>query len=370
MTREETTPFETIAASGEERLILLCDHAGNAFPEGYGTLGLPAGQLARHIAYDIGAASVTRGLARRLGAAAVLTRYSRLLIDPNRGEDDPTLVMRLSDGAIVPGNRTVDATEIDRRVRLYHRPYHEEIARQIDDRLARGIVPILFSIHSFTDNWKGVPRSWHAAILWDRDPRLARPLIDMLKREGDLTVGDNEPYHGALKGDCMHRHGTVRGLAHAIIEIRQDLIGDAAGEEGWTERLSAILQAILDDPALTGPMAKVRHYGSWSDGAGGTEQAGEDASALEAAAFRRLVTHLQTRSDVQNIDLMNLAGFCRNCLARWYEEAAAGDGHPIGKEAARERIYGMPYEDWRRLHQSEASAEKKAAFEKAVKAHG
>src|SRR5262245_17984711 len=145
--------YSILPGRSDRGLIVLCDHAGNDLPEEYGTLGLPAGQLQRHIAYDIGAAPIARALSAALGAPAVMTRYSRLLIDPNRGVDDPTLIMRISDGAVIPGNRRVDACERSRRIDLFYRPYHEAIRRVIDQCLASGVAPALLSIHSFTESW-------------------------------------------------------------------------------------------------------------------------------------------------------------------------------------------------------------------------
>ncbi len=237
--------FEVVGGAADAGVIVICDHAANALPGGYDTLGLPHRELARHIAYDIGAAALTRAVARGLDAPALLTHYSRLLIDPNRGEDDPTLIMRLSDGAIVPGNRDIDSGERSRRIARYYRPYHDAIDRTIDACLATGLPPVLISVHSFTESWKDVARPWHVGILWDRDDRLARLLLDALYREGDLIVGDNEPYRGNLRGDTMWQHGTMRGLAHAIIEVRQDLIRDQAGQDAWGERLLRIVSAIL-----------------------------------------------------------------------------------------------------------------------------
>ena len=192
-------------------LIVLCDHAGNAIPPEYGTLGLPAAQLQRHIAYDIGVAPIVRALAAAFAAPAVMTRYSRLLIDPNRGRDDPTLIMRLSDGAVIPGNRKLDAAERDKRMRLYYEPYHRAIAAVIDQCLATGVAPVLLSIHSFTESWKESTRPWHVGVLWGPDGRLAKPLLDGFYAEGDLIVGDNEPYAGQLEGDCLWQHGAQRG---------------------------------------------------------------------------------------------------------------------------------------------------------------
>jgi predicted N-formylglutamate amidohydrolase len=194
-----------------------------------------------------------------------MTRYSRLLIDCNRGTDDPTLIMRLSDGAVVPGNRAVDRQERERRIRLYYEPYHRRVASVIGRCLASGRTPVLASIHSYTDRWKGAARPWHAGILWDRDDRVARPLIDELRRMPGLVIGDNEPYSGRLKGDTLWQHGTMRGLAHAIIEIRQDLIADERGQAEWAARLEGIIAGMLACPVLAPELESVRHFGSAAD---------------------------------------------------------------------------------------------------------
>jgi predicted N-formylglutamate amidohydrolase len=253
-------PFVRIAGDPAAGLIILCDHAANRVPEDYGDLGLGPEEFRRHIAYDPGAAAVTSGLARQLGVPAVLSTFSRLLIDANRGEDDPTLIMRLSDGAVVPGNAGVDAAERERRIARFYAPYHAAITAAIDACLERGAVPALVSIHSFTPVWRGRKRSWHAGVLWDRDPRLAEPLIAALAADPNLVVGDNEPYSGALANDTLYRHGTRRGLAHALIEIRQDLIADEAGAHAWSERLAAVVA----DLNRRDEIHKVRHYGSLS----------------------------------------------------------------------------------------------------------
>ena len=351
-------------------LIILCDHAANAFPPGYGTLGLPTAQLQRHIAYDIGAAAITRELSALLGVPAVMTRYSRLLIDPNRGADDPTLIMRLSDGAVVPGNRHLTPEERRTRTDRYYRPYHDTVSSVLQACMASGVPPAILSIHSFTESWKATPRPWHASILWDRDPRLAQPLLDALYAEGDLIVGDNQPYHGGLEGDTMWTHGTGNGLAHCIIEVRQDLIRDAAGQTAWATRLARLMRGLLDRPdlqlAFRAPHNKIREH-TMTDQP--TPNKSVSQTELEAATYRRLVAHLRSRPDVQNIDLMNLAGFCRNCLSNWYQEAAVGKGQTLSKEQARELVYGMPYKDWQAKHQQEASPEQKAKFDQG-KPHG
>ena len=256
--------FEAIPGALDAGAIVICDHAANAVPADYGTLGLPREALERHIAYDIGAADVTRALAAELGAPAVLSTFSRLMIDPNRGLDDPTLVMRFSDGAIVPGNARADAREIARRTARLWAPYRDEIAATVDAMLATGEPPAIVSIHSFTGVLRGFQRPWKIGILWDRDGRLPRPLIEALAAEPDLVaaeVGDNEPYDGALRGDTIDAIATARGLANALIEVRQDLIGAKSDALAWAARLARLLRPILADgknraPADLGTRAK------------------------------------------------------------------------------------------------------------------
>jgi predicted N-formylglutamate amidohydrolase len=243
--------FETIPGDLARGLILVADHATNRLPAEYCRLGLPDAAFERHIAYDIGVEALTRSLANRLGIAAVMSGFSRLLIDPNRGEDDPTLIMKLSDGAIIAGNHPITAAEWDLRIARFHRPYHRAVANLIaDTAAASGRAPLVISLHSFTPIWKGVVRPWHAAVLWDNDPRAALPLIEALRAPGDIVVGDNEPYDGALKGDTMYRHCMKPGIPHALLEVRQDLIGDATGVEDWTKRLAPIFTRLNNDPAL------------------------------------------------------------------------------------------------------------------------
>ena len=247
-------------------LLIVCDHASYALPGDYGTLGLAGAQLKRHIGYDIGAGEVTRQTARLLDAPAILASFSRLLIDTNRSEDDPTLIMRLSDGAVVPGNADYDEAERRRRVNNFYAPYHAAIDAAIDMGITAGHPPAILSIHTFTDNWRGIPRPWHAGILWDKDPRLAVPLLAALRAEPGLVIGENVPYTGQLEGDCLYRHGTQRGLAHALIEIRQDLVREPAGQLEWAERLARIMGALLDADKDRAPLNAVRHYGSNTPG--------------------------------------------------------------------------------------------------------
>jgi predicted N-formylglutamate amidohydrolase len=351
---EEPKAYELVNAASAPALVYVCDHASNALPPQYGSLGLAPESFGLHIAYDIGAAAVTRTMAEAFNAPAILGVYSRLLIDLNRGADDPTLVMKLSDGAIIPGNAKVDFDEIKARIAAYYRPYHDAIEAQIARARAANMTPVIVSIHSFTPEWRGKKRPWQIGVLWDRkDGRLAQPLMEELRREGDLTVGDNQPYSGELENDCMAQHALKHGFAHVLIEIRQDLIADAGGAQAWAARLVPILKKAI---------AKMSTQGPTMNDATRTE--------IEAAVFRRLVAHLQKRTDVQNIDLMNLAGFCRNCLGDWFKDASAERGVEIVKDEARGKIYGMPPSEWKARYQKEASAEQKASFEKAHKNHG
>jgi predicted N-formylglutamate amidohydrolase len=264
--QSEAAPYRRIAGDWASGVLILCDHAENLIPPGYGTLGLTPEDLARHIAYDIGAAGVTEHLALALQAPALLTRYSRLLIDPNRGRDDPTLVMQLSDGRVVPGNAAVDEAEIEARVDRYYAPYHHAIDVAIDTAIAAGKPPVLLAVHSFTQAWKSVPRPWHVAVLWDKDPRLAGALLKELRAIPDVTVGDNVPYSGQLKGDTLYQHGTVRGLAHALIEIRQDLILGAEGQAEWAERLAEVVRKVVGSAVSGSRVHEIKRYGSHTDG--------------------------------------------------------------------------------------------------------
>jgi predicted N-formylglutamate amidohydrolase len=196
----------------------------------------------------------------------LLTQYSRLLIDPNRGRDDPTLIMQLSDGRIVPGNAVLDDAEIEARIERYYAPYHRAIDRDIDGAIAAGKPPVLLAIHSFTRAWKSVPRPWHVAVLWDKDPRIACALLRKLATIPDITVGDNVPYSGQLKGDTLYQHGTLRGLAHALIEVRQDLILGPEGQAEWGERLASVVRTVLATADLGPRLHAVEHYGSHTDG--------------------------------------------------------------------------------------------------------
>lgn len=242
-------PFEIIGAERNSRWVVTCDHASNHVPDfvAGGTLGLPDHDMNRHIAYDVGAAGLTRHLADLLDAPAILSNFSRLVIDPNRGEDDPTLLMRLYDGSLIPANRHADAAEREMRLDRCHRPYHAALAKLMERRDDT----ILLAIHSFTDQLNGRPkRPWHIGILHADDERLARPLIDRLQQEPDLCVGENEPYGGHLPGDSVDRHAIQPGRHNVLIELRNDLIEETAEQHAWAARLAPILEEVLQNAEI------------------------------------------------------------------------------------------------------------------------
>ncbi len=239
--------YQPYAIEGAERpshYLIVCDHATNLVPASVngGSLGISEADMARHIAYDIGAEGLARALAQRLDAPLVLSRFSRLVIDPNRGEDDPTLVMKLYDGSVIPANRHADAAEVARRMDAFWRPYHGALGALV---AARGN-PVIVSIHSFTPQLRGQPpRPWHVGILSSGDRRLAGPLLARLAADRTLCVGDNEPYSGHLPGDTMDRHAVQTGRPHALIELRNDLIGGAREQLAWADRLAPALDDAL-----------------------------------------------------------------------------------------------------------------------------
>jgi predicted N-formylglutamate amidohydrolase len=239
--------YRIIGEDRPGRWLVTCDHASNRVPDWVagGDLGIAAEDMARHIAYDVGAAGLAVALAVALDSPAILSDFSRLVIDPNRGEDDPTLVMRLYDGTIIPANRHIGAEGIAERLDRLYRPYHDAYARLA----ARRPDSVIVAVHSFTPCLKGrAPRPWHVGILHSHlDERLSRTLIRRLEAEGDLCVGDNEPYSGHLPGDAIDRHALRPGRLNTLIEVRNDLISDPAAQGAWAVRLARLLRAALED---------------------------------------------------------------------------------------------------------------------------
>jgi predicted N-formylglutamate amidohydrolase len=238
-------PVRILRPGGRSEFLLTADHAGRAIPRRLGNLGLPAGELARHIAWDIGIAGVTERLSQALDATAVLQVYSRLVIDCNRRPEWASAIPVVSEETAVPGNAGLGETEREARRRDIFLPYHAAIAALLEARAARP--SMLVAMHSFTPVFRGVARTMEVGVLYDAraaDTRLPGLMLGLLRAEGDLTVGDNEPY--AITGQSDYTvpvHGEERGLPHVEIEIRQDLIGDAAGEAAWAARLARLLPA-------------------------------------------------------------------------------------------------------------------------------
>jgi predicted N-formylglutamate amidohydrolase len=239
---DDPPPVRVLRADGGSDFFLTADHAGRAVPRALGDLGVPAAEMARHIAWDIGIAGVTERLSALLDATAVLQVYSRLVIDCNRDPSWATAMPEVSELTAIPGNVGLSAADRAARVAAVFAPYHERIAALLDARAGRRTV--LVAMHSFTPSFKGESRSMHVGMLYNRDARLALILLDLLRREGDLVVGDNAPYAITEDSDYgVPTHGEKRGLAHVEVEIRQDLIASEAGQAAWAERFARLLRA-------------------------------------------------------------------------------------------------------------------------------
>lgn len=240
--------FEIIGAERNGRWLVTCDHATNRVPDWVngGCLGLDPADMQRHIAYDVGAAGVTRHLAQALDSPAILSNFSRLVIDPNRGEDDPTLLMKLYDGTIIPANRHADEAERERRLDALHRPYHNAYAELV----SRRDDVVVCAVHSFTPQLKGrPPRPWEVGVLYASDDRLARPFLAACRAKG-WCVGDNEPYTGHLPGDAVDRHALREGRLNVLIEVRNDLIEGDTAQALWAADLATILKDVLSQSGL------------------------------------------------------------------------------------------------------------------------
>ena len=249
LTAKDVPPVREFNAAGRSPFFLTCDHYGRLVPSALGDLGLPERELTRHIGWDIGIAGVAERLSQHLDAHLIAQRYSRLVIDCNRPPDVASSIPRISDATTVPGNEGLsrDAAEL-RRAQIFD-PYHRRIDEVIDARRSAGLPTVLVSLHSFTPVYAGIARPWHIGTLYQRDIHLPPLLLQHLRAEGDLVVGDNEPY--AVSDDTDYTipvHGEARGLINTGIEIRQDLISDSAGEKSWADRLARIFGEI--EPAL------------------------------------------------------------------------------------------------------------------------
>lgn len=223
---------------GASPFIIICDHASNHVPAPFGTLGLPVGDLERHIAWDPGALPVATVLAEALDAPLVASCVSRLVIDCNRPLDAPDLIAETSETTVVPGNAGLSSAERRARVAISWEPFHRAIDDLVSARLAAGRAVMLVSVHSFNPVYRGTARPWHIGIVHDEDVSIAGPLLAALRRQPGLTVGDNEPYSPADRVYfTLEKHGRSRGLPCAMIEIRNDEIADASAQAIWAGRL-------------------------------------------------------------------------------------------------------------------------------------
>ena len=241
-------PFRWHRHQGRRPWLVVCDHAGRAFPAALGRLGLPPEATARHIAWDLGAGELACALADRLDAPALLANYSRLVVDCNRRLEDPTAFTVNGDGHRIPGNEQLSDAELARRAVACYRPYHEAIAGYLGALRGAGAAPLLVAIHSFTPVYRAAARPWHVGVLWDTDDRIALPLLAWLRREPGLVVGDNQPYSGRYPADyTVWQHAGRERHPVICLEIRQDLLLTRQGVAEWAERLARALLAVGGD---------------------------------------------------------------------------------------------------------------------------
>jgi predicted N-formylglutamate amidohydrolase len=242
---QDVPPVLEDNAAGRSPFLLTCDHYGRRIPRRLGDLGLPAAELERHIAWDIGIAGVADALSKHLGAHLIAQRYSRLVIDCNRPPDAPSSIPRISEATVISGNEGLARDAIEARRRWIFDPYHRRIREVIDARLRDSVPTVLVSLHSFTPVYAGIARPWHIGTLYHRDTKLPPLLLKLLRAEADLVVGDNEPYAVSDETDyTIPVHGEARGLMNTGIEIRQDLIADQAGQREWADRLANVFGEI------------------------------------------------------------------------------------------------------------------------------
>mgnify|MGYP001168892836 CR=1 FL=1 len=245
LAKHEPPPFVVERGDGSSEFFLTCDHASNRIPESLASLGLPGGELQRHIAWDIGAAEVARHLSKRLDATLVLQNYSRLVVDCNRPSGHEQLIPLVSEATEVPGNQDIDVQDRARRIDEIFTPYHRAITDHLDARQRRIARTVFVAIHSFTPVYRGAERPWHIGILYRKDHSLAVQMLHELNADESVCVGDNQPYQIDQKDYGIPVHGEDRGLTHVLIEIRQDLIVSESGQQAWGNRLHGLLTRAL-----------------------------------------------------------------------------------------------------------------------------
>ena len=239
-------PYTVEHGRGVSPFFFTCDHAGRSIPMALGDLGVPESERMRHIGWDIGIAELGRRLAHRLDAFLITQTFSRLVIDCNRHPGSPQSIVTVSERTAIPGNAGISAEQAEQRAREIFHPYHDRIAAELDARAAEGRETVLVTLHSFTPVFMDDRRAMHGGVLYNRDARLGRALLDQLRGERDLIIGDNEPYAATDATDYgLVVHGERRGLLHAEIEVRQDLIEQAPGQDAWAARLARVLPGAL-----------------------------------------------------------------------------------------------------------------------------
>jgi len=242
---DEPQPVTVTNEGGRSPFVIVADHAGKYLPRRLQMLGLQQADCERHIAWDIGAGAVSCLIGDALDAVVIRQNYSRLVIDCNRMPGSETSVVELSELTTVPGNRGLSKVQMEARVREIFQPYHDRIAGELDRRRRDGRPTALIAVHSFTPVFKAIVRPWHVGVLYNRDPRFANILMDLLRCEQGLVVGDNEPYRVTDASDySIPIHGEQRDLHHVAIEIRQDLITDEAGQRQWADLFARLLPQV------------------------------------------------------------------------------------------------------------------------------
>ncbi|WP_424135863.1 N-formylglutamate amidohydrolase [Roseomonas chloroacetimidivorans] len=247
----DPAPVTLLNAEGASPFVLLCEHASNHIPARYGALGLPAAELERHIAWDIGAAELARRLSVLLDAPLFLAGASRLLIDLNRPPGVPTSIRERSEDTPIPGNIGIDAAERAAREAAWFHPFHSAVSALLDRREAAGMPAFVIGVHSFTPRFQGVERPWHAGVLFDRAMVFGRALAAAIGSDPGLVVAENEPYRiePGIHDYTVPVHGDARGLEAVLIELRQDLLGDPGSIEAWALRLASALGRAAGRPA-------------------------------------------------------------------------------------------------------------------------
>ena len=248
---DDPAPYAILQENGAAAALVVCDHASRAIPKSLNRLGLPELATWQHVAWDIGAGELARGLASMLDAPAVLAGYSRLVVDCNRRPDDPDAFRQVSDGWEIPGNAALDDDARRRRLAACFDPYHDCVAALLAGLERRSPRPLLVSVHTFTPLLNGRQRPWHVGVLWEHDEPSARRLLAGLRRHPEIVVGDNQPYSGKHPSDfTIDHHAERAGLPHVCIEVRQDQFESAAGTERWVRILGGVLVEMMADRAL------------------------------------------------------------------------------------------------------------------------